>query len=126
MMGGGESHRAGTDYSHLKRKFFLSPSFIDVDGMFRLGPKLFGKKTLESTNGNGTVNLAAAAGGLARMRAHSSADAGQQIGIARDSISFLEAPLGDQADIASSLGMRRAGHHAGKVRVHPLPVHLFI
>ena len=125
-MRGGKSHRAATDYSYLKRKSFLSSSFIDIDGMFRLGSKLLGEKTLESTNGNGTVNLAAAAGGLARMRAHSSADAGQRIGIARDSISFLEAPLGDQADIAASVGVCRTSHHAGKVGIQPIPIHFFV
>ena len=60
------------------------------------------------------------------MRAHSSADAGQRIGVARDAIGLFEAALGNQADIASGIGVRRAGHHAGEVRVQPVPVDLLV
>src|SRR5277367_5586805 len=60
------------------------------------------------------------------MRAHTSADAGQRIGIASDAIGLFETALGNQADIASGIGVRRAGHHAGEVRVQPTPIDLFI
>ena len=60
------------------------------------------------------------------MRAHASADAGQRIRIARQAIGFLESSLGNQADIASGIGVRRASHHAGKVRVQPIPVDLLV
>ena len=63
--------------------------------MFRLWPELLGEKTLESADGNGTVDLTAAAGSFARMRADSSANAGQRIGIARDAIGFFETSLAD-------------------------------
>ena len=123
---GRESHRAAAHDRYFERKLLLPASFIDVDGMLRLGPKLLGEKTLESADGNGPVDLTAAARGLAGMRAHSSADAGQRIGVARDAIGFFEAALGNQADIASGVGVRRAGHHAGEVRVQPVPVDLLV
>ena len=123
---GRESDRPAADDRNFERKLLLPASFIYVNGMLRLRPVLLGKKTLQSADRNGPVNFSAPAGGLARMRAHSSADAGQRIGLPRDPISFFEAALSDQADVAPGVGVRRAGHHAGEVGVQPVPVDLLV
>jgi hypothetical protein len=60
------------------------------------------------------------------MRTHPPADAGQRIGVARNTIGFFEAALSDQADVASGIGVRWARHHAGEVRVEPIPIDLFV
>src|SRR5208283_1703315 len=94
--------------------------------MFRLRSKLLGKKALESANGNWPVNLTPTACGFARMRANSPADAGQRVGIAGDAVGFFEAAIGNQSNIASSVGVCRTGHHAREVGIQPVPVDLFI
>ncbi len=126
IVSGRQSHRPAADHRNLVGKFFLPAPFIDVDGMLRLGPVLLGEKSLQRADGNGPVDFAAAAGGFAGMRADASADAGQRIGLARQSIGLFEAALGNQADVASGVGMRRTGHHAGKVGVQPIPVDLLV
>ena len=90
-----EPDRAATDDRHFERKFLLPSAFIDIDGMLRLRSKLLGEKTLQRPDGNGSVDLSAAAGSFAGVRTDSSADAGQRIGIARDAIGFFESALGN-------------------------------
>ena len=94
--------------------------------MFRLGPVLLGKKAFQRSDRDGPVNLAAAAGRLARMRADASADAGQRIWARARCDRLLRNALGNQADIAPGIGVRRAGHHAGKVGVQPIPIDLLV
>src|ERR1035437_9123227 len=60
------------------------------------------------------------------MRADSPADARQGIRLARQAIGLFEPPLGNQANVASGIGMGRAGHHAGKVCMQPIPVDLLV
>ena len=59
---GREPHRAAAHNRYFERKFLLPSPFIDIDGMLRLRSKLLGEKTLQRPDGNGTVNLTAAAG----------------------------------------------------------------
>jgi hypothetical protein len=56
------------------------------------------------------------------MGAHSSADARQWIGFARQPVSFLEAALSDQTDVASGIGVSRTRHHAREVRMKPIGI----
>src|SRR4029077_14606113 len=77
-------------------------------------------------NGNGPVDFTAAARGFARMRAHSPANAGQRIRLARESVGLFESALGNQANVASGVGVGRAGHHAGEVCVQPIPIDLLV
>ena len=60
------------------------------------------------------------------MRADASANAGQGIGIARQSIGFFEPSFRNQPDVASGVGVRRASHHAGKVGVAANPHRPFV
>ncbi len=126
IMRGRESHRAAADNRDFVRELFLPASFIDVDGMLRLRAILLGEKTLQRADGNGPIDLAAAAGSFARMRADPPADAGQRIRVARQPVCFFKAALGNQAHVASGVGVCRAGHHAGKVGVQPIPVDFFV
>ena len=126
VMCGRESHWTAAHHSDFEWKFVLPASFVDVDWVLRLWSILLGQKALQGANGNGPVDFAAAAGRLARMRAHASADAGQRIRIARQPIGLFETSLGNQADVASGVGVGRAGHHAGKVRVQPIRVDFLV
>src|SRR5689334_1624429 len=85
-----------------------------------------GKKTLERADLNWLVDFAAAAGALTRMSANAPADAGQGIGIAREAIGFFEPSFRNQRDVPSGVGVGRAGHHAGKVGVQPIPAYRFV
>ena len=60
------------------------------------------------------------------MRANTAADAGHWIGIARVAISFFELPFRNERDVAAGIGLRRAGHHARKVRVEPVGIDLLV
>ena len=121
-----KSNGATADDCDFIGKLFLAAAFVDIDGALRLGAILLGEKAFQCPDGDWTVDFAAAAGRLARMRAHSSADAGQWIRIARQTVGFFKASFRNQAHIAPSVGVRRAGHHAGKVRVQPIPINLFV
>jgi hypothetical protein len=85
-----------------------------------------GEKTLESSDGNGTINVSAATSSLTRMSANPAADAGQRVGIAGKFISFLESPFSNKGDVASCVGVGRTSHHAGEIGVQPIPVDLFV
>lgn len=54
------------------------------------------------------------------MRTYSSADAGEWIGITGETISLFKPSFRNQANIPSSVGMRRAGHHAREIRAEPI------
>ena len=41
-------------------------------------------------------------------------------------ICFFELALGNQRNIASRIGVRGTGHHAGEVGVQPVPVNLLV
>ena len=85
-----------------------------------------GEKAFERANRDRLVDRAAAAGGLAGMRADAAADARHRVRIARVTIGFLEPPFRDQRHIAARVGARRAGHHAREVGVQPFPVDLLV
>ena len=121
-----ESNRAAAHHRNFVRKFVLPASFVDVDRTLRLRPVLLGQKALQRANRNRPVDFAAAASRLARMRTDSSANAGQRIRIARQAISLFKSSLGNQADVASGIGMRRTRHHAGEVCVQPIRVDLLV
>src|ERR1700686_91460 len=125
-MGSRQSHGTTADDRDPVEKFLLPASFIHVDGTLRLGPVLLGQETFQSANRDGPVDFTTAAGGLARMRADSSANAGQRVGLARQAVGLFEPSFCDQADVTSGVGVRRAGHHAGKVSVQPIRIDLLV
>ena len=75
VMGSRQSHRTAADDRDLEGKFLLPTSFIYVDGTLRLGPVLLGQKSFQRSDRNGAIDFAAAAGGLAGMRADPPANA---------------------------------------------------
>jgi len=85
-----------------------------------------GEKAFECADLNRTINLASPAGCLARMSADASADAGQWVGIPRESVSFLETAFRDQRYVPPGVRMSRASHHAREVGIQPVPIHRFI
>jgi hypothetical protein len=60
------------------------------------------------------------------MGAYASADTGHWIGPARDAVGFFELTLRNQLNISARIGVRGAGHHAGKVGVQPVSVNLLV
>src|ERR1035438_294129 len=60
------------------------------------------------------------------MSTDPSADAGHGIWLACNAIGLFKLALCNELDIASGIGVRGTGHHAGKVGVQPIPVNLFI
>src|SRR5690242_9567509 len=85
-----------------------------------------GEKTLERPDGDGLVDFAAAAGRFAGVSADAAADARHGVGVARVTVRFFKAPLGNQRDVAPGVGPRRARHHARKVAVKPVAVDFLI
>ena len=125
-MGGGESYRPAADNGHFEGQLVLRASGIDVDRVPRFRTVSLGQKALERTDRDWPVDLSATAGGLAGMRAYAAADAGQWIGFTGKLIGFFKSTFRDQRDIAARVGVRGTGHHAGKVGVQPIPVHLLV
>ena len=107
-----ESNRASAHDSNLIRKFVLAASFVDVDRTLRFRPVLLGQEAFQCADRNRPVDFAAAASRLAGMRTDSPANAGQRIRVARKAIGLFKASFGNQADVASGIGMRRTRHHA--------------
>ena len=103
-MRGRKSNRAGADNCNSKIEPGLGAAGIDIDGMFRFWTVPFGEKSLESTDRNGFVDLAASARGLARMSADASADAGHRIGLAGGAIGFFEVAFGNLRNVATRIG----------------------
>ena len=97
-----------------------------VDRMARLRPIPLGKKALQRANRDRFVDRPAPASRLARMRADTAADARHRIGIARVAISLFELPFRDERDVPAGVGLRRARHHARKVRVQPVAIDLLV
>jgi len=60
------------------------------------------------------------------MRTDTAADAGHWIGLTRSPIGLFKFAVGNQRYITACIGMRGAGHHAGKVGVQPIPVNLLV
>ena len=56
------------------------------------------------------------------MGANPSANARQGIGLPRQTIGFLESSFRNEPDVASSVGMCRTSHHAGEIRMQPIPI----
>jgi hypothetical protein len=60
------------------------------------------------------------------MSTDPSADARQRIRIASETVSFFKPTLCNQTNITPCVRMRRAGHHAWKVRVQPIRIDFFL
>jgi len=75
---------------------------------------LVGDEALECGDGDGLVDLAAGAGGLAQVRADATADAGEGVGLDCDPIGLLESAGGHQGNVALSRGVHGAGRLAGR------------
>src|SRR5579871_2993404 len=116
-MGCRKTNRTSSNHCDLERDFLLAASFIDVDRSLRFGAVLLGEKSLQGADRDRLIDFATTAGGLARMRTNSSADAGQRIWIARQPVGFFKTSFGNQADVATGIRVGRACHHAGKVCV---------
>jgi hypothetical protein len=84
-----------------------------------------GNKPLQCANGNGHVQLPAAAGGLAGMAADAATDGCKGVGNPSVAVRFFVTPLGDQRHVTSGLGVYWTRLHAGKVRLQPLKVNQF-
>jgi len=123
VVGGGEPDRAGADDSDFEGQFGFDGAGVHVDVMLGLGPITLGEKTLEGADGNGFVDLTAAAGGFAGMSANAAADTGKRVGAAGVLIRFFETALGNEADVTTCVGVRRAGHHTGEVSMEPVLIH---
>ena len=123
---GGEADGAGADDGDAIGELGLAAACVDVDGVAGLGAVAFGEEALECADGDGFVDFTTAAGGLAGMGADAAADAGHGIGLAGVAVGLFEVAFGDEFDVATCVGMGGAGHHAGKVGIEPIPVHLFI
>src|SRR5579859_5032744 len=85
-----------------------------------------GEKALQRANRDWFIYRSPAASRLAGMRADTAADARHRVRIARVAVSFFELPIRDQRDVPAGIGLRRARHHARKVRVEPVPIHLLV
>src|ERR1700693_2379334 len=125
-MGSRQSHGTAADDRDLVGELLLPAAFVLVEGTLRLGPVLLGQKSFQRSDRNGAIDFAAAAGGLAGMCADSSANAGQRVRLARQAVGLFEPSFCNQADVASGVSMRWAGHHAGKVCVQPIRIDLLV
>src|ERR1700740_237714 len=84
------------------------------------------EEAFECADLNWFVDFDAAARAFARMSAYASADAGQGVGIAREAVGFFKPSFRNQRDVPPGIGVGRAGHHAGKVGVQPVPAHRLV
>ncbi len=96
------------------------PEHVEVD--HALHPETLSNEALEGPDGDGLVEDAAAAGGLAGGGADPPADRGQGIGTPGHGVGLAEAPFADQGHVASRLRADRAGLGTGKVVLQPVPV----
>ncbi len=120
-----EPHRSAADHGDLEWQL-LDPFRAGRQRVLGFRPVALGKEPLQRAYGDGLVDLAAPARGLARVRADAAADAGHGVGIAGIPVRLLEASFGDQADVTPGIGVRRARHHAGKIRVQPVAIDFFV
>src|SRR5215469_207896 len=94
--------------------------------MLRFRSVLLREESLQSSNRDRLVDLAAAAGCFARVCAHSSANAGEGIRVAGEPVGFFESSFTNQTDVASGIGMGWARHHAREVCVQPIRINRFV
>jgi hypothetical protein len=125
-MRGRKSNRAGADNRNSKIDLGLRTAAIDIDGVTRLRTVSFGEKSFKRSYRNRLVDFSATACSLAWMSAHASANAGHRIGLARSEIGSFEVAFRNLGNIAARIGVRGAGHHAGKIGVQPIPVNLLV
>ena len=121
----GKAHRATAHDGHAVWQF-LSRAPPWFAGVARLRPIALGQKPLESANRDGLVDGPAPASRLAGVRANPAADAGHRVRIARIAICFFKLPLRDERDVTACVGLRRASHHARKIRVQPVAIDLLV
>ena len=112
-----ESNRASAHDSNLIRKFVLAAPLVDVNRTLRFRPVLLSQEALQCPDRNRPVDFTAAASRLAGVCTDSPANAGQRIWVACKAISLFKSSFGNQADVASGIGMRRTCHHAREVCV---------
>jgi hypothetical protein len=60
------------------------------------------------------------------MGADAAADRSEWIGIARELVSFFEASFRDQSHVPAGVRVCGTGHHAGKVGIQPISIHLLV
>src|SRR5271163_1911057 len=112
-----ESYRSRSHDRHPNTVLRLQSPCIHIDRVARLRAMLLGEEAFERANRDRLVDLAAAAGCLAGMRADAPADAGQWVRASSRTIGFLEIAFSDKFDIFSRIGVCGAGHHAGEVGI---------
>jgi hypothetical protein len=125
IVGRRESNWAGADDCYLIGEL-LDVFRSYIERVPRFGSVTFGEESLKTSNGNRLVDLAAAASRFAGVRADPPAYAGERIRFASEPIGLFEPPLCNQANIPSGISMRRAGHHARKIRVQPTLVDFLV
>ena len=79
-------------------------------------------EALESTDGNGHIQLPAAAGRFAGMSANAATDGSERIGDAGVAVCFLVPSLRNEGDVSPGLRVNGTGLHAGEVRFEPLNI----
>src|SRR5579859_1144548 len=87
---------------------------------------LLGEESLQCTNGDGLIDLTAAARCFAGMGTDSSTDTRQRIGLTRVAVGFFKVAFRNQRDVPPRVGMRGAGHHAGEIGIEPISIYLFV
>ena len=120
-----QSDRSAADDRDLVMQLW-NAALLGFERMPRLRPVAFREKALQRPDRDRPVDSAAAACGLARMRAHAAADARHRVRIARVAVRLLEAPLRDERNVPPRIGARGACHHAREVRVEPLAIDAFV
>src|SRR5712692_3669824 len=94
--------------------------------MSRFGSVALREESFERADGDGFVNLAAAAGSFTGVRANPAAHAGHGIGVAGVTIRLFKPPLRNQRNVAAGIGSRRAGHRAGEIAIEPVAVDFLV
>src|SRR5208337_1503093 len=98
---------------------------MDIHWVAGFRPVTFRDKALESTDGDGRIELTSAAGRFTRMAAYPAADGSERIRTASVPVGFLVSAFRDQRHIAAGLRVNRTGLHAGEVRFQPVQVNEF-
>ena len=111
VAGAGETARAGADDGYLLGEGRLGSG----SGSGTLSNGEVADEALEAGDGDGLLDLAARAVGLALVGADAAADGGEGVGLAGHAVGVGEAPLGDQRHVALGRGVHGAGALAGRV-----------
>ncbi len=134
------SSRTGADYCDARRVFAAATALENLVSMKRgdaatahraredllqrcrrerLGTELIGEKSFERADGDWRVNFAPSAGIFAGSPAAATANRGDRIGVARDTISLGEASFGDELHVPARVGLDRTRIEARDVLAKP-------